>query len=362
MTEFQRRLQELSGTKHDAVGAANAWAGTAGLELLEALNRKAGTDGLGLNAVVQKMTGGKREAAAELRRPQSGWNVALGRPVSFSQAGSSNPGVVTDGDTSSGSFGGGANGAGYAQVDLGSAQALSSVRVWHYYEDNRSYFGTRTEVSEDGTNWFNLFNSEVLGTELLANPSYETTPFGNGIGSVNAAVLTQAAGGVDGASRLTLTTDSATAVQGFNHMSPTGTSLTAGTWVRASVWLRGTTGQVVTVMGRAHDPNDTSFFSDNLGNRKYTLDAATWTKATIEFSTEAVANWRPGLQVQFDSAATSLVLDADLSSIVTTKRYYEKAAGRTYTFPSRQVRYIRDHLNGSTANTSNHWVEIQAAL
>lgn len=40
--------------------------------------------------------------------------------------------------------------------------------------------------------------------------------------------------------------------------------------------------------------------------------------------------------------------------------YKETAAGKTHSFPMRKVKYIRDWINGSTSNTGNHWVEIQA--
>lgn len=40
--------------------------------------------------------------------------------------------------------------------------------------------------------------------------------------------------------------------------------------------------------------------------------------------------------------------------------YAESAAGKTTTFNNTSVRYIRDWLNGSTVNPSDHWVEIQA--
>jgi len=39
--------------------------------------------------------------------------------------------------------------------------------------------------------------------------------------------------------------------------------------------------------------------------------------------------------------------------------YAETAAGKTSTFTTRSVRYVRDYLNGSTANSGNHWVEIE---
>lgn len=40
--------------------------------------------------------------------------------------------------------------------------------------------------------------------------------------------------------------------------------------------------------------------------------------------------------------------------------YPESATGKAHVFALRNVRYIRDWLNGSDANPSNHWVEIQA--
>jgi RHS repeat-associated protein len=39
--------------------------------------------------------------------------------------------------------------------------------------------------------------------------------------------------------------------------------------------------------------------------------------------------------------------------------YPETAEGRTYTFTARNVRYVRDYLNGSNKNAGNHWVEIE---
>lgn len=40
--------------------------------------------------------------------------------------------------------------------------------------------------------------------------------------------------------------------------------------------------------------------------------------------------------------------------------YPETSAGKTHVFTPRPVRYIRDHVNGSSSNTYSHWVEIQA--
>lgn len=58
--DFQGALNELAGTtaEHlDAQEAANRWAGTTDLDLLGALNVRAGTHGLGLNAVCNLIAG-----------------------------------------------------------------------------------------------------------------------------------------------------------------------------------------------------------------------------------------------------------------------------------------------------------------
>ncbi len=60
-------------------------------------------------------------------------------------------------------------------------------------------------------------------------------------------------------------------------------------------------------------------------------------------------------QVSDDGATWYTVFDSAVSG-----EYVETAAGKTSTFTARNVRYIRDYLNGSTANIWNHWVEIEA--
>lgn len=57
---LQRAMQRVSGTDLDAQGAANVWAGTTGLDLLGALNTKAGNargSWVGLNAVLNQLAG-----------------------------------------------------------------------------------------------------------------------------------------------------------------------------------------------------------------------------------------------------------------------------------------------------------------
>ena len=52
----------------------------------------------------------------------------------------------------------------YIQFDLGSIREdIEFIKIWHYYFDNRSFHGTKTEVSDDGVNWTALFDSNIGG-------------------------------------------------------------------------------------------------------------------------------------------------------------------------------------------------------
>lgn len=59
----------------------------------------------------------------------------------------------------------------YVQIDLGAIYDVDIVRVWHYYEDERTFYGTKIEVSEDGDNWDIIFDSELAG-------AYKETDYG----------------------------------------------------------------------------------------------------------------------------------------------------------------------------------------
>jgi len=54
------------------------------------------------------------------------------------------------------------------------------------------------------------------------------------------------------------------------------------------------------------------------------------------------------------SSTWTAVFDSDQSG-----EYAESASGKTVTFTAQNVRGIRDWINGSTANTGNHWVELE---
>ena len=52
----------------------------------------------------------------------------------------------------------------YAQVDFGAVYKVNKAQIWHYYQDGRTYYSTKVELSEDGLVWYTVFDSAVSGT------------------------------------------------------------------------------------------------------------------------------------------------------------------------------------------------------
>lgn len=62
----------------------------------------------------------------------------------------------------------------YLQLDLSEVRRdIDTIRIWHYYSDKRTY-NHRLEVSSDGENWVELYNSETQGgyTEKSSGATY----------------------------------------------------------------------------------------------------------------------------------------------------------------------------------------------
>lgn len=95
-------------------------------------------------------------------------NLALG--------GTSPNALITDGVTASVPYYDGGAGPQSVTVDLGSVQNVSVVKVWHYYNDGRTYNATKTEVSTDNANWTTVFDSSTSGT-YAESASGKTTSF-----------------------------------------------------------------------------------------------------------------------------------------------------------------------------------------
>ncbi len=71
--------------------------------------------------------------------------------------------VLTDGVTTTSPYWGTTTTPFWVQVDLGDLFNIDLIKVWHYYNDGRTYHNTKTEVSGDGVTWYTIFDSSVEG-------------------------------------------------------------------------------------------------------------------------------------------------------------------------------------------------------
>lgn len=106
-------------------------------------------------------------------------NVALNKTVTSSSlpiAGTIT--MVTDGDTTntSGHYVALSSGMQWVEVDLGSTMDIKSISIFRYSYDARIFHNVTTEVSEDGSNWYMLWDSSVDG-EYAESASGKTITF-----------------------------------------------------------------------------------------------------------------------------------------------------------------------------------------
>src|SRR5665648_279507 len=82
-------------------------------------------------------------------------NVALGASATSS--------LLTDGNTNSSPYYNAGLGLQQVTVTLNSAVDISSIKVWHYWLDGRTYHATKSDVSLDGSTWTTVFDSATSG-------------------------------------------------------------------------------------------------------------------------------------------------------------------------------------------------------
>jgi RHS repeat-associated protein len=136
----------------------------------DAENRLVSVSGGTAASFVYDGDGGRKEHGIRVQNVDLYQNLASGAPVTSNKT-LYHGDVITNGDAWANS----GNGAdrefaytvwdlSYVQVDLGAAYPVDTVKVWHYAVDGRTYYSTRTQVSEDGVNWTTVFDSAVSGT------------------------------------------------------------------------------------------------------------------------------------------------------------------------------------------------------
>ncbi len=86
-----------------------------------------------------------------------------GNSTNISQGASATSASIVDGVVTTDPFYNPGTGLKSVTVDLGSIKDINTIKVWHYFGDGRTYFGTKTEVSVDNTNWTTVFDSATDG-------------------------------------------------------------------------------------------------------------------------------------------------------------------------------------------------------
>lgn len=101
----------------------------------------------------------------EIKAIKDGVNIALNKPVT-SDDDLKNGERVTDGEVnnSHAETRGEDGDSSFVIVDLEEVyDNIEYIHIWHYFRDNRRYYDTKTEVSEDGENWIVIFDSKISG-------------------------------------------------------------------------------------------------------------------------------------------------------------------------------------------------------
>jgi RHS repeat-associated protein len=106
-------------------------------------------------------------------------NLAAGK-VLTGDVSITNPSVVTDNDSwadSSSQYASAAStGLHYVKINLGAVYQVDKIIVWHYGPGGRTYHSTKTQVSQDGTTWYTVYDSAVSG-EYPETPEGKTITF-----------------------------------------------------------------------------------------------------------------------------------------------------------------------------------------
>lgn len=76
----------------------------------------------------------------------------------------------------------------YVQIDMGGEYDIEDIKVWHYWDDGRTYYATKTQVSLDGIEWFTMYDSAVSGTYQETSAG-KIIPVIDGPGIVNGDVI-----------------------------------------------------------------------------------------------------------------------------------------------------------------------------
>ena len=94
-----------------------------------------------------------------------GNNISKGlTSITASNQGAANLQYLTDGNIDTAAYTGLGNGTHYVLLDLGQEYDLSSIRLWHYYGDGRTYYDNIVRVGDTNENYITVLNETYMET------------------------------------------------------------------------------------------------------------------------------------------------------------------------------------------------------
>ena len=106
-----------------------------------------------------------------------GENIALGKNLILYTGSAAANSLATDGIINSSYITNGSSPSSavsdrkYLTFDNGFIEEVSSIKIWHYYPDGRTYYNNVVEISTDGINWVTVYEGEkpetAAGNEII---------------------------------------------------------------------------------------------------------------------------------------------------------------------------------------------------
>ena len=110
----------------------------------------------------------------ELQAFEGSTNRASGITATSNYGSASNLDILTNGDTATSPYCSFGTAAGnyYVQIDLGAVYDIDTIKVFPYWSDDRTYYSTKLNTSQDGSVWVSPYDSVIQGTFASSSSGY----------------------------------------------------------------------------------------------------------------------------------------------------------------------------------------------
>ena len=297
-------------------------------------------------------------------------NLASGKLPTSSVA-FTNLSRVTDGNRATGSYADSYTNSGvnWVQINLGASYNINNIKLWHYYGDSRKYHDVVVQLSatSDFSSPITVYNNDTnnsAGRGTGSDSEYTETSAGLNVvfNGVNAQYVRFYSNG--------------STANAYNH------------YVEIEIY-QGTT-QITGNLASGKTPTSSAAFTgisrvtDNVINTNsyadsYTNSGIQWIQIDLgaSYNVNNIKLWHYfGDSRKYHDVIVQLSNSSSFSSGITTvynndtnnsanrgvgsdSEYTETISGLDLEFDATNARYVRFYSNGSTANTYNHYVEIE---